>query len=117
MHRVFILILIVMLGLGAAGSVLAGEEKANLAEKAGDQLAEGLKETVEGSVQIPAEMAEAAKDNPVKAVTVAPIEGAKETVLQTTEGAIHTATFFIPDSNQTSPVSSAPASASTSATE
>ena len=102
MHRVFILILIMMLGLGVAGSVLADEKKANLAEKAGEQLAEGLKETAEGSVQVPAEMLETAKESPIEAVTIAPIKGAKETALETTEGAIRTATFLIPESTQAS---------------
>lgn len=99
MYRVFIPIFLVMLGLGISGAALAGEE-ASYPEEAGERLAEGLKETVEGSLQVPAEMLDAAEENPAEAVTLAPIKGAKETVLQTTEGAIETATFLIPDSSE-----------------
>lgn len=98
MYRVLIVMLIAMLGVGMTSAV-AEEEKESFAENAGEKLVEGLEQTVEGSVQIPAEMAEAAKEgNLAEAVTLAPIEGAKETALQTTEGAIRTATFLIPDS-------------------
>ncbi|MFH1857374.1 MAG: hypothetical protein ABH845_00505 [Candidatus Omnitrophota bacterium] len=73
------------------------EEKAKAeAESVGQQLKEGLKETVEGTVQVPVEMYETAKESPAKAVTIAPIKGAKETVQQTTEGAVKAATSILP---------------------
>ncbi|MBI4437311.1 MAG: hypothetical protein HY590_07865 [Candidatus Omnitrophica bacterium] len=63
----------------------------------GERFGEGLKETALGAVQVPVEMAEAAKENPAKAITIAPIEGAKKTILQTTEGSLETATSFVPE--------------------
>lgn len=84
MHRVFMPLFVLMFGIGWIGASFAEEAGTNAVEKAGERLAEGLQETVVGSVQIPAEMVETGKENPLEAVTVAPIEGAKETALQTT---------------------------------
>jgi len=102
MLKKFILVWVGILALGITGLALA-EEEAGYMEHAGEELVEGIEDTLTGSLQVPAEMLEAAEENPVEAVTVAPIKGAKETVLQTTEGAIRTGTFFLPeDSGATS---------------
>ncbi|MFH1857375.1 MAG: hypothetical protein ABH845_00510 [Candidatus Omnitrophota bacterium] len=96
MRNSLILVLAVVVGLGFAGLAVS-EEPSSVIERKTDELVSGIQETVVGSVQVPLEMAETVKENPVEAVTLAPVRGAKETALQTTEGAAKAATFFIPD--------------------
>jgi len=93
MRNGLILMFVVVFGLAFTG--LASAEK-SAGEKVAGELIGGLKETLVGSVQIPVEMYETAKENPAEAVTLAPIRGAKKTALQTTEGVLQTGTFILP---------------------
>ena len=95
MRNVFVLIVVATFGLGVVGSASA-EKGTGAAENVKNELVSGVQDTLVGVVQVPAKMIETAKENPVKAVTLAPIQGAKETALQTTEGAIQTGTALLP---------------------
>ena len=94
MRYLLILVLVVIGTLGMTGYAVSEEE--SRPESAANEFVGGLQETVVGSVQVPAKMAETGKENPIAAVTVAPIQGAKETTLQTTKGTLRAGTAILP---------------------
>jgi len=81
----------------AAKTEAAPAVKESYPKAAGDKLAEGVGETATGWTEVPREMVDTSKEsNPLVGVTVGTVKGAGETVVKTTEGAVKTATFFIP---------------------
>jgi putative exosortase-associated protein (TIGR04073 family) len=73
-------------------------EKEPYPKAAGDKLATGVGETATGWTEVPKEMVDTSKEsNPLVGVTVGTVKGAGEAVVKTTEGAVKTGTFFIPD--------------------
>lgn len=75
----------------------AAKKEAAETESAGEKLAEGIEETATGWTEVPKEVAETSEEtNPVEGVTVGAVKGAGKAVVKTTEGAVKTATFFVP---------------------
>lgn len=68
------------------------------AKDAGEKLVEGIEETATGWVEVPKEIAETSEEtNPIEGVTIGTIKGAGEAIVETTEGAVKAATFYIPE--------------------
>jgi putative exosortase-associated protein (TIGR04073 family) len=71
------------------------------AEDAGERLAEGIEETATGWTEVPEEIVETSEEsNPVEGLTVGAVKGAGEAVVETAEGAVKAATFYLPDEEE-----------------
>jgi len=68
------------------------------AEGPGEKLAGGIEKTATGWTEVPKEMAETTEEtNVVEGVTVGTVKGTGKAVVETAEGVVESATFFIPD--------------------
>jgi putative exosortase-associated protein (TIGR04073 family) len=95
-----------MLIIASAPVAFCAEEPAEqpASADAGNKLAEGIEETATGWVEAPEQIAETSEStNPVEGVTVGAVKGAGEATEKTVEGAIKTATFYVPDEDESAP--------------
>jgi len=78
--------------------ILAFTLPALAAEGPGEKLAGGIEKTATGWTEVPKEMAETTEEtNVVEGVTVGTVKGTGKAVVETAEGVVESATFFIPD--------------------
>jgi len=100
MRNSLVMTLVVMVILGVAGGASAEERIATYGENAGGQFVDGLKESVTSPAELPKEMVETGKENPLLGVTVGTIKGATSTAQQATDGALKVGTFIAPEKEE-----------------
>ena len=96
MRNVLGIMLAVMLVVGFAGISSAEDQIA----ASGEKLVKGTQETATSFTELPKEMYNTGKENPLLGITAGTVNGSEKVVLRTTEGAIDVGTFYLPESNR-----------------